>query len=150
VLIPEDQQMKELNVNTFDVTIKKPSTTSSLSVTPNTNGMVQTKIEQPSSTKEERVEEQIEVKSIAWWMLVVSFVLGMLFMFVLRGLPRLTKRSASPYKESEALKILYGHMSEDSEIEEMVRKLYARKNGDKDVQIDKKVLKEMVNRVKQS
>ncbi|NNJ45158.1 MAG: hypothetical protein HKP62_03985, partial [Sulfurovum sp.] len=52
----------------------------------------------------------------------------------------------NPYKESEALKILYGHMSEDAQIEEMVRKLYARKNGDKNVQIDKKVLKEMVER----
>ena len=37
-------------------------------------------------------------------------------------------------------------MSEDPTIEEMVRKLSARKNGDKNVQIDKKVLKEMVER----
>ena len=82
-------------------------------------------------------------------MLAAAFALGMLFMSALRWLPRVTTRTASPYKESEALKILYGHMSEDAEIEEMVRKLYARKNGDKAVQIDKKVLKEMVNRVKQ-
>jgi hypothetical protein len=67
-------------------------------------------------------------------------------MFVLRWLPSLRGRNTSHYKESEALKILYGHMSEDAQIEEMVRKLYARKNGDKDVQIDKKVLKEMVER----
>ena len=79
-------------------------------------------------------------------MLAVAFALGMLFMFVLRWLPGLTSRKASPYKESEALKILYGHMSEDAQIEEMVRKLYARKNGDKTVDIDKKVLKEMVER----
>ena len=37
-------------------------------------------------------------------------------------------------------------ITEDIEIEEMVRKLYARKNGDKSVEIDKKVLKEMVER----
>ncbi|MGB5506279.1 MAG: hypothetical protein WBM70_06315, partial [Sulfurovum sp.] len=55
-------------------------------------------------------------------------------------------RSANPYKESEALKILYAHMSEDAKVEEMVRKLYARKNGDKSIEIDKKVLKEMVER----
>ena len=69
-------------------------------------------------------------------------------MSLLRWLPSMAKRGANPYKESEALKILYGHMSEDPKIEEMVRKLYARKNGDKDVKIDKKVLQEMVNRIK--
>ena len=83
-------------------------------------------------------------------MLAAAFALGMLFMSVIRWLPRIITRTASPYNESEALKILYAHMSEDPEIEEMVRKLYAHKNGDKSVQIDKKVLKEMVKRVKQS
>jgi hypothetical protein len=151
MLTPKDNQLKELNVNAYDVTIKKSSATPSSTLKPHTNGMVQTKIAPPSPVKEERVEKQVEVKNVvAWWMLVVAFGLGMLFMAVLRWLPRLRTRSTSPYKESEALKILYAHMSEDAEIEEMVRKLYARKNGDKDVQVDKKVLKEMVNRVKES
>jgi hypothetical protein len=39
-------------------------------------------------------------------------------------------------------------MSESSEIEEVVRKLYAKKNGDKSVVIDKKVLKELVEKIK--
>jgi hypothetical protein len=56
------------------------------------------------------------------------------------------KRSKSPYKESEALKILYAHINESKEVEDMVRKLYARKNGDKSVEIDKKILKELVER----
>ncbi|TNF44054.1 MAG: hypothetical protein EP216_02750, partial [Epsilonproteobacteria bacterium] len=146
MLTPEDKQMKELNVNAYDVTIKRSSTSFLSSVPSKTNGIVQTKMAQPSSAKEEMVEKQVEVKSVAWWMLAVAFGSGMLFMFVLRWLPRLKTRSASPYKESEALKILYGHMSEDAQVEEMVRKLYARKNGDKEVQIDKKVLKEMVER----
>jgi hypothetical protein len=150
MLTPEDNQLKELNVNAYDVAIKKASSTVSSAVKPDTHGVVHTKIAQPSSTKEETVEKQVEVKGVSWWMLAIAFGLGMLFMFVLRWLPGLTSRNTSPYKESEALKILYGHMSEDTEIEEMVRKLYARKNGDKDVQIDKKVLKEMVDRVKQS
>jgi hypothetical protein len=141
MLTPEDQKMKALNVNAYNVTIKKSSTSSLSSATPNTNGMVQTKITQPSTIKEE-----VEVKSVAWWMLAVAFGSGMLFMVALRWIPRLKTRGTSPYKESEALKILYGHMSEDPEIEEMVRKLYARKNGDKDVEIDKKVLREMVER----
>jgi hypothetical protein len=56
-------------------------------------------------------------------------------------LPKFKRKSS---KESEALKILYGHISKDPEIEEMVRKLYARKNGDKSVEINEKRLKELV------
>lgn len=150
VLRPKDTQLKSLTVNAYDITIKKSSTASASSNKPDTNGVVQTNISQPEQTKEVVVEKEVEVKSVAWWMLAAAFVLGMLFMSVLRWLPRVTRRTSSPYSESEALKLLYGHMSEDVEIEEMVRKLYARKNGDKSVQIDKKVLKEMVHRVKQS
>ena len=142
MLTPKDHQIKTLDVNGYAVTIKKTPITSSSTVNIHTNGVVQ--------TKEVTVEKQVEVKSVAWWMLAAAFGLGALFMFVLKWLPSLKKRTTSPYKESEALKILYAHMSEDAEIEEMVRKLYARKNGDKIVEIDKKVLKEMVNRVKQS
>ena len=118
------------------MTVSKPSTT----------GMVQTKIAQPTPDKEEDVKKGTEVNGVAWWMLAVAFGSGMLLMYLLNRLPNVRKKSANPYKESEALKILYGHMSEDPEIEEMVRKLYARKNGDKEIQIDKKVLKEMVER----
>jgi len=39
-------------------------------------------------------------------------------------------------------------MSEDVEAEAMVRKLYAKKNGDKSVIIDKKVLKALVEKYK--
>ncbi len=146
MLTPEDQQMKELNVNAYEVTIKQSSTSASLSVKPHTNGIVQTKIAQPLSTQEASKEKRVEVKTVAWWMLVAAFALGALFIIVLQRLPRLKSKSTNPYKESEALKILYAHMSEDAEVEEMVRKLYARKNGDKTVEIDKKLLKEMVER----
>ncbi len=146
MLIPKDHQIKALNVNAYDVTIKKTPETSSATVNTNTTGVVQTNMVQPVQSKEERVEKTVEVKSVEWWMLTSAFGLGMLFMFILRWFPGLKTGSKNPYKESEALKILYAHMSEDTEIEEMVRKLYARKNGDKTVEIDKKVLKEMVER----
>ena len=150
MLNPKDKQLKELTVKAYDITIKKTSNASSSSAKPHMNGVVQTKITQPTQTKEVIVEKEVEVKSVAWWMLAAAFALGMLVMYIMRWLPRIVRRTATPYKESEALKILYGHMSEDAEIEEMVRKLYARKNGDKSVQIDKKALKEMVNRVNRS
>jgi len=150
MLSPKDKQLKELTVNAYDITIKKSSAASSSTAKPHTNGVVQTKMSQPSQTKEAVVEKEVEVKSVAWWMLVSAFALGMLFMYLLRWFPHVAIRTATPYKESEALKILYGHMSEDAQIEEMVRKLYARKNGDRSVQIDKKVLKAMVDRVKKA
>lgn len=92
------------------------------------------------------VEKTIKVKSVNWWMLVLAFVLGMLVMYLLQFLPKVWQRKERSYKASDALKILYAHMSEDPAVEEMVRKLYARKNGDKSVQIDKKELKAMVER----
>ncbi len=80
----------------------------------------------------------------SWWMLVLAFGAGMASMYL--GLKLRFKRASRPFNESEALKILYGHMSEDPEVEAMVRKLYAKKRGDKRVKIDKKELKEMVAR----
>jgi len=150
MLTPKDHQLKELKVNSYVVTMKRAKAISSAPNSAQTHGVVQTKMEQAPQTKEVLIEKQVEVKSVAWWMLGAAFGLGALFMLVLKWLPSFKRRSINPYKESEALKILYSHMSEDTKIEEMVRKLYARKNGDKTVQIDKKVLKEMVNRIKQS
>jgi hypothetical protein len=149
MLNPKDQQLKTLTVNRYDVTVERAVASTASAKISNTNGVVQTKIPEPASVKQQSARKEGEVQSVAWWMLVVAFGSGMLFMVLLRWLPSLSKSSVNPYKEDEALKILYGHMSQDSEIEEMVRKLYARKNGDKSVNIDKKVLKEMVDRVKQ-
>jgi hypothetical protein len=150
MLTLQDHEIKTLKVNAYTVTIKKVKPASTSSESTQTHGVVQTKIVKAPNAKEVTEEKQAEVKNVAWWMLAGAFGLGALFIIILQRLPRLKSRSVNPYKESEALKILYAHMSEDVEVEEMVRKLYARKNGDKDVQIDKKALKEMVNRVKQS
>ncbi len=137
----EDQQLRTVKVNAYDVTIQKSKATSA---TTQAHGVVQSKPE--PVTKEMTLPKQAEGKGVAWWMLAVAFGLGALLMMILQRLPRLKSKNANPYKESEALKILYTHMSEDGEVEAMVRKLYARKNGDKSVEIDKKRLKEMVER----
>ncbi|PTB88120.1 hypothetical protein C9925_00305 [cyanobacterium G8-9] len=133
--------LKELTVKGYDIHVKG-NTNKSVVNTPK-QSMVQTKLPQVEKPKEVIVEKKVEVERVAWWMLVLAFVLGALFTYILRFIP--TKKQ-KPYKESEALKILYGHMSDDPEIEEMVRKLYAKKNGDKSVEIDKKRLKELVER----
>jgi hypothetical protein len=146
MLTPKEHEIKNLNVKSYDVIVKAANTASSNTNNEQAHGVVQTKMEEVPQTKEVIVEKQVEVKSIAWWMLAAAFVLGALFILVLKWMSSFKIRKASPYKESEALKLLYAHMSEDTEVEEMVRKLYARKNGDKTVEIDKKVLKEMVER----
>lgn len=142
----QDHQMQTLKVNAYEVSIKKEKSAISSTESTQTDGIVQTKMAQVPQTKDVTAEKQAEVKNMGWWMLAAAFGLGALSMIVLQRLPRLKSRSANPYKESEALKILYAHMSEEAKVEEMVRKLYARKNGDKSIEIDKKVLKEMVER----
>ncbi len=146
MLTLEDKTLKELHVKRYDIKIKASNSTAITPKTGQTKGMVQTNMAQSVQTKEVIVEKEVEVKSVAWWMLAAAFALGALFMFSVKELPKFKGRTANPYSEEGALKILYAHMSEDPDVEAMVRKLYAKKNGDRSVQIDKKILKEMVER----
>ena len=146
MLTLEDQTLKDLHVNAYDIKIKASQSTVTTPKRDHTKGLVQTNMTQPVHTKEVIVEKEVEVRSVTWWMLVAAFVLGSLFMFAVIKLPKLKSRTANPYKEEGALKILYAHMSGSPEVEAMVRKLYAKKNGDKSVVIDKKALKELVER----
>ena len=89
-----------------------------------------------------------EAPSISWRMIALAFVSGMFIMFLLKKLPKMARgKSHHGYTESEALKILYPHIDESQEIEAMVRKLYAKKNGDKNTVIDKIVLQEMLEKI---
>jgi hypothetical protein len=144
MLDTKDKKIKSLGVGSYDIQIKKSETTTQVDT--KTHGVVQTKTEPVTTKKEDIVEKRVEVTNITWWMLTTAFISGMIVMYLLQFLPKLKSTQGSPYKESEALKVLYAHMSEDEAVEEMVRKLYARKHGDKSVEIDKKELKEMVER----
>ena len=139
----KDKKLKSLDIKSFDIKIKIPKT--SHTTMPKTTGIVQSKQIPQVISKEKIIEKTVEVQSIAWWMLVLAFIAGVITLLAIQMLNNI-KKSPRPYKESEALKILYAHISEGKEIEEMVRKLYARKNGDKSIEIDKKLLKEMVER----
>ena len=137
-------EVKHLEIPSYNVKVEAQRTFVSGSNT-SPKGVVQTNLKQVDTPQNNLVQKELEVKSVAWWMLVVAFVSGLLFMYLLRYLS-IAKwtRKKSPFKESEALKILYPHINESMEVEEMVRKLYAKKNGDKSIQIDKKILREMV------
>jgi hypothetical protein len=82
------------------------------------------------------------------WVLALVFVSGVFAaLAALKLIPKLKfKKPVNPANESEALKILYPHTGKDPIVEEMVRLLYARQNGDKSAVIDKKLLKALVNR----
>ena len=127
---PKEGKIKALKIKALNIEVKE-----SKAIT------MPAKISKPLDSKEITLEENIEIMSTSRWILVLSFILGGVFFYILRYLPKRKRRSS---KESEALKILYGHISKDPEVEEMVRKLYARKNGDKSVEINKKRLKELI------
>ncbi|MEA3434577.1 MAG: BatD family protein [Campylobacterota bacterium] len=144
---------KKAKVNNLEIPAYKIKVEASKIAVPVSNtldkGVVQTDLKQVDTPQHSAAKKEVKIKSVAWWMLAVAFVLGILFMYLLRYLPTAKwKSNKSPFKESEALKILYAHMSEDAEAEVMVRKLYAKKNGDKSVIIDKKVLKALVEKYK--
>jgi len=136
-----------LKIPSYKIKVDAPKQSiAALSAVDNSAGKVQTNLKLSDSPAQNAVEERVVVQQTAWWMLLSAFAAGMLFLYLLQLLPRFKGRRASPYKESEALKILYGHMSDDPDVEAMVRKLYARKNGDKSVMIDKKALRAMVEK----
>ena len=140
-------EVTALEIASYEIEVKG-SKISAVAKTVPDKGIVQTNLKQSKESPKSDIlsnEEKEEKQNIAWWTLLVAFVLGMVVMYLTRFIDKL-KRKPNPFKEDEALKILYGHMSEDKEIEEMVRKLYAKKSGDKSVEIDKKRLKELVER----
>lgn len=136
--------MENLKVPSYKVEIKAMTPVENIA----NKSVVHTNLNTVKKEKIARDDSDIKVKSLEWWMLVLAFVLGTLFMYLLRFIPNIFKRKEKPYRESEAIKILYPHISESSDIEKMVRKLYAKKNGDKSVSIDKKELKELIARVR--
>ena len=145
----ETSTVKTLEIPSYTISVEAKKALVSNADKTEKSTVVQTNIKQNESLLPDAVEKEVGVKSVEWWMLILAFILGLLLMYVLKYVPLSKfKRNKSPYKESEALKILYAHISESKEIEEMVRKLYARKNGDKSVVIDKKLLKEFVERYK--
>ena len=103
------------------------------------------KIPQKSMLDTEEDNDLSEVQSAPWWMIMLAFVSGFLVMYLFKYFPSIKwKRKERAIKEAEALKILYAHINKSKEIEDMVRKLYAKKNGDKSIIIDKTLLKMLV------
>jgi hypothetical protein len=145
------KEVTSLEIKAFEVKVEVPRKMATQVHTDKPAHAFVHKKEKITSDKTIEPKAKTEVlRSAAWWMLVVAFVLGALMMYIgLKWIPKWKLgRAKNPFKESEALKILYAHMSEDVEAEMMVRKLYAKKNGDTSVIIDKKILKTLVDKYK--
>jgi len=78
--------------------------------------------------------------------LFFAFALGVTVTLAFKYIPSLSflKQNQKPFNGNDALKVLFPKMSESLEVEEIVRKLYALQNGEKNIKIDKKRLKELV------
>ncbi len=149
VLNPQTKQVGTLEIRGFDVKVEgAPAQPSAATGTPpaSQTPVVYTNIQTDTAPVKEKVVTKVVEKS-SWWMLAAAFGLGGLTAILLTQLPwRRWLAKERFFREDEALKILYPHMGEDPEVEAMVRKLYAKKRGDKSVEIDKKALKAMVER----
>ncbi|MFK5975651.1 MAG: BatD family protein [Sulfurovum sp.] len=142
-------ELKELNIDSFDIKIEGVAKTSITKP----KGVVETGIIVPIAPikpKEIIVEKivekivEVQVNGVEWWMLIVSFLLGTSVIIIWNKIPTLRRKNI--YSEEEALKLLYSKMGEDEKVEEMVNRLYIRKNGDKTIKIDKKELRDMVDK----
>jgi hypothetical protein len=81
--------------------------------------------------------------------LLLAFILGVLATLALKYIPDFVLpkwRKQKSFNGESALKVLYPKIGESKEVEEMVRKLYAVKSGEKGVEIDRKRLKVLVER----
>jgi len=148
----KSQTLKELKIPLYEISIEgiKQIKPAAISTSEANRGVVQTNLKVPQKSMLDNGEPEVSIEENAteWWMVILAFVSGMIVMLLVRYLPDFKmKRHVGNYSEEEALKILYPHMSESAETEEMVRKLYAKKNGDKSVMIDKKILKEILDKI---
>jgi hypothetical protein len=146
---PQTKEVKTLKIPGYSITVESNRHATPAAGTSSKkevhSGEVQTDIKLSQTPQQQsKPVKTVERESVAWWMVVLAFLGGMVTMYLL-GKFKWKKRTV-PFKETEALKILYGHMSDDPEVEAMVRKLYAKKNGDKSVIIDKKELRALVEK----
>jgi len=106
----------------------------------------------PTSMIKSKSSEPWQEKLPSIISLILAFILGAISTLLFKYLPKISllkwKKKATAFKGEEALKVLYPKIGESLEIEVMVRKLYALKNGDKSVQIDKQRLKELLEQYK--
>jgi len=148
----ESQTVKYLEIPAYDIKVEGRSAVAA-GETKKENagggGQVQTNLKIPEEIRHdtEAFTLSVDEENREKLLLILAFVSGMIVMYLLRYLPGLkVKRHFGRYEETEALQILYPHISRSAEVEEMVHQLYAKKSGDKNMVIDKIKLKMLVKK----
>ena len=81
--------------------------------------------------------------------LILAFIFGVIsVLFINYVLPKIKSSKNNNYNENEIFKLLYANIGKSDEIEKLVRDMYAKKAGDKSVVIDKKRVKEIVDKLR--
>jgi len=135
----------DINIDSYDISVKGTPKDNPVLVHKNITSSNSTISNTKPSINNQTVNSESNIKI---WMLLLSFIAGVILTTITLKFNQIKsfKFKSSPYKDSEALKILYPHINNNKEVEDMVRDLYAKKSGDKDIKIDKKRLKELINR----
>ena len=138
-------KIDELKTKEYKIVVKGAS---QKSITPAvyTKNSINSTTENNHNKKESSYKINWDIPS--WIMLLGAFVLGSIFTLIAQKvLPSFGKFKFKGFgiNIDEALSILYPKMSDNHQIEEMVRKLYDKKQGKK-VVIDKKLLKSMMEK----
>ena len=143
---PKTSQLEKLEIASYAVSVKGDTNALAATVPHETiPSKVESSIEKSTSVSQS--EKTRQSQPTVWWIPVLSFAAGMVVMYLLLKWWASRGQKQKIYGKDEALHLLYPHINDDPEIEEMVRKLYSRKHGDKRIDIDKKVLKRLINKV---
>ncbi len=145
VFNPDTQKLETLTIPSFEVHVKAPAAAQANGAAEKGAGIVHSARE--TVKREPVVKETIaERRGVAWYRLFAVLLLGMALGAFLTTLRKRMPKLRFELKDSdEALRLLMPHVSKDAEVEAMVRKLMAKKRGEK-VEIDKKALKALLMR----
>ena len=144
----KENTLKYLEIPAYEIKVEgRQKSVSAVSSAPEAHaGKVQTNLKVPEkSMLDDGKKKTEEVKQTEWWIPLLAFISGLVVMYLFQFIPALKwKKSTVSLQPEEALKKLYPHINESAEIEEMVRQLYAKKNGDKSIKIDKNRLRALL------
>ncbi len=152
VLDPKSKTLSTLTIKGYSVKVTGGTTPTATPPAQSSSGtgatpLIHTNIPSTQSSEQSATQPVADTTVANKWMLGVAFVLGVVGTLLVTQLPwGRWLRKERFYKTDEALKVLYPHIDDDREVEAMVRKLYAKKRGEKGIEIDKKALKAMVER----
>ena len=155
VFNPQSGKMESLETKSYSIKIDRGGDAIVSKTVVHTNSKTREEVLSPKEKfldVKQRVTKRVqELPSYVWMM--ASFLLGGFVVWLFRYIPssfwKKFKSSKLGFSGYEALQILYPHIGSDIEVEVVVRQLYAIKNGDKNVNLDRKSLKELVEKYRE-